>query len=230
MSLPGSVGEQVLSDPIVQARVPRLRRLCGRAEYLLERQWAQSIATAHDPQHRLLEFPYLRNYQQLGDLELHLLAGVGCDLSRLNRIGFLGGGPLPVSALILAQRLDVSIDIVDRNPEASGLADLVIERLDLSPRLRTWTVEAVQFVEAAECDIIFFAALVGADQIDKRRILAGLAERVRPGCHLVARGAHGLRTLLYPAIDVADLPGWTPLACVQPFTEVVNSVLVATRR
>jgi nicotianamine synthase len=230
VSVPGFASDHLLSDPAVRAMVPRLRQLCGRAEYLLERHWARSIAAAGDPRDRLAAFPYLTNYQQLTDLELHLLAGVGCDLSGLNRICFLGGGPLPLSALLLGQRLDVTVDIVDRDHEASGCASEVIDRLDLSDRLRTWTMEALEFPLATDCDVLVLAALVGENQTDKRRILAGLAERMRPGSLLVARGAHGLRTLLYPGIDVTDLHGWAPLALAHPFTDVVNSVLVATRR
>lgn len=230
VEVPGAAGSRVVSDPAIAPLVPGLRRLCGRAEYLLERHWARSVASAGDPPGRLAAFPYRANYEQLTELELHLLAGVGCDLSRLERICFLGGGPLPLSALLLGRRLDVRIDVVDRDREASSLAEEVIGRLQLSHRLHTWTAEALEFPLVAECDVLVLAALVGDTQGDKRRLLADLAERVRPGALLVVRGAHGLRTLLYPAVDVTDLEGWAPLALAHPFTEVVNSVLVARRR
>jgi nicotianamine synthase len=229
VSVPAFFSERVLADPVVRSLAPQLRNLCGHAEYLLERHWARAIAAADDPQDRLAAFPYLRNYQQLTDLELHMLAGVGCNPSKLRRICFLGGGPLPLSALLLGQRLSVTVDIVDRDHEASLLAHLVVDRLGVSDRLRTWTAEAVEFPLLADCDVVVLAALVGAHQADKHRILAGLAERMRPGSLIVARGAHGLRTLLYPAIDVANLDGWRPLALAHPFTDVVNSVLVAIR-
>lgn len=229
VGVPGFHGERVLSDPAIRSLTPRLRQLCGQAEYLLERHWARSIVAAGNPQDQIAAFPYLQNYEQLSALELHMLAGVGCDLSGLSRICFLGGGPLPLSALFVAQRLDMTVDVVDRDQEASGLAEEVTDRLGLSDRLRTWTMDALEAELVADCDVIILAALVGASQVDKRRILAGLADRMRPGSLLVARGAHGLRTLLYPAIDVADLQGWTPLALAHPFTDVVNSVLVATR-
>jgi nicotianamine synthase len=229
VSTPEAWGDRVLSEPRVQALAPRLRQLCGHAEYLLERHWARSIVASDEPRSRLAAFPYLANYQQLTALELHLLAGLGCDLTALDRICFLGGGPLPLSALLLSQRLDATIDVVDRDHEASELAGELIGRLGRSDRLRTWTTEALELPSLGDYDVIVLAALVGADRRDKRRILAGLAERVRPGGLLVARGAHGLRTLLYPTIDAADLSGWTPLALTHPFTDVVNSVLVARR-
>jgi len=230
VAVPELHSDRVLSDPSIRSLAPGLRQLCGQAEYLLERHWARSVVAAGNPQDRLAAFPYLKNYEQLTALELHMLAGVGCDLSRLNRICFLGGGPLPLSALLLGQRLDVMVDVVDRDHEASVLADEVTNRLGLSDRLRTWTVDALEAELVADCDVVVLAALVGATQLDKRRILARLADRMRPDSLLVARGAHGLRTLLYPAVDVADLQGWAPLALAHPFTDVVNSVLIAVRR
>ena len=80
-----------------------------------------------------------------------------------------------------------------------------------------------------DCDVIVLAALVGADGDDKARVLARLAERVRPGTGLVARGAAGLRRLLYPDISPTDLRG---LVAARMLTDnaVVNSVTVAVRR
>ena len=53
---------------------------------------------------------------------------------------------------------------------------------------------------------------------------------MRPGSMLIARGAHGLRTLLYPPLELDGLTAWRPLAVLHPFTAVVNSVLVLMRR
>jgi nicotianamine synthase len=46
--------------------------------------------------------------------------------------------------------------------------------------------------------VIFLAALVGMDTVCKRAILQSLAAELKPGCLVVARSAHGLRTVLYP--------------------------------
>lgn len=229
VTIPDLHSDRVLTDPAIRTLTPRLRQLCGQAEYLLERHWARSIVAANNPHDRLAAFPYLRNYEQLTELELHMLAGLGCDLSGLNRICFIGGGPLPLSALLLGQRLHAVVDVVDRDREATALARDVSGRLGLSERLRTWTIDALDALAVSDCDVVILAALVGAGQEDKRRILAGLGARMRPGSLLVARSAHGLRTLLYPTIDIADLQGFTPLALAHPFTDVVNSVLVARR-
>jgi nicotianamine synthase len=46
--------------------------------------------------------------------------------------------------------------------------------------------------------VIFLAALVGMDTGGKLNILQSLVEKLKPGCLVVARSAHGLRTVLYP--------------------------------
>jgi nicotianamine synthase len=47
-------------------------------------------------------------------------------------------------------------------------------------------------------EVIFLAALVGMDTVCKMKILQSLVEKLKPGCLVVARSAHGLRTVLYP--------------------------------
>jgi nicotianamine synthase len=51
--------------------------------------------------------------------------------------------------------------------------------------------------------------------------------------YLVVRSAHGLRSLLYPVVelgDVAEAAACVPQVLVHPLGDVVNSVLVARRR
>jgi nicotianamine synthase len=230
VSRPRAESELVLADAAIQAVRPRLLRLCSEAEYRLERHWARVIAAAPDPYERLCGFPCLENYRQLIALELHSLAGVGPDPVSLSHVTFLGGGPLPLSAVLLGWRLEVRIDVVDVNPEATGLAAKVVRRLGLADRLRTVYGDAAHVESVADSEVVVLAALVGAGSAEKRRVQAALAHRMRPGSLLLARGAHGLRTLLYPAVDPGDLTGWTPLAVMHPFTGVVNSVLVAVRQ
>lgn len=52
---------------------------------------------------------------------------------------------------------------------------------------------------------------------------------MRPGAMLLARSARGLRTLLYPPVDLRAMPGFEVLEVVHPTDDVVNSVVVARR-
>ncbi|KAL1844210.1 hypothetical protein VTJ49DRAFT_3866 [Mycothermus thermophilus] len=87
--------------------------------------------------------------------------------------------------------------------------------------------------DLAEFDLVYMAALVGMSQADKERIVRRIAERMRPGALLVARSSWGMRTCLYPEVDLATEGLRDRLECcvvVHPYGQVVNSVIVARVR
>lgn len=218
----------ILADPAVAELTPALRDLCSRGEYLLERAWAHRVTSAEDPHAELTLFPYLANYEELVRLELHALRGVGLDLAQIRRACFLGGGPFPLSALLMSRELGIEVDSVDVSAEATGLATGVVRRLGgrVSPR----RADAARFEALADSQVAVLGALVGPDRRVKREVLAALHDRMAPGSMIVVRSAWGLRSLLYPPVDLADLPPWQPLAVLHPLNDVVNSVVVALRR
>jgi nicotianamine synthase len=226
----GEDAGQILGDPRIRALIPQLRQLCATGEFLLERSWARSIVGSDDPDAQLARFPYLANYEELTSLELHALAGVGLDLSQVRRLCFLGGGPLPLSALLMNRDLTVPVDVVDVSAEATVLGTEVTSRVSLSAPLHFHHADAGDFERVADSDVVVLAALVGLDRTVKRGVLQALSARMQTGSMLVVRSSHALRTLLYPPLELADLHGWRPLAVLHPFNAVVNSVVVAVRR
>jgi nicotianamine synthase len=84
----------------------------------------------------------------------------------------------------------------------------------------------------AGCVVVVIAALVGTTRAEKRAVFDAIGASVRPGTYVVIRSADGLRSLLYPTVDIRDVhdAGLVPEAIVHPFGEVINSVLVARRR
>lgn len=83
-------------------------------------------------------------------------------------------------------------------------------------------------------DVVYLAALVGMSSQEKNAILSSVASKMKEGSVLVARSAHGLRSLLYPVLDVEALDlcrlglqlvtEWVP-----GDDEIVNSVVVFRR-
>lgn len=87
--------------------------------------------------------------------------------------------------------------------------------------------------DLAEFDVVYMAALVGISQADKEAIVLKVAARMRPGALLVARSSWGLRTCLYPEVDLATealLARLELCVVVHPYGQVVNSVIVARVR
>ncbi|KAK3307862.1 Nicotianamine synthase [Chaetomium strumarium] len=84
--------------------------------------------------------------------------------------------------------------------------------------------------DLAEFDVVYLAALVGMSQGDKEGIILQVVDRMRPGALLVVRSSWGLRTCLYPEVDLATetlLKRLEPCVVVHPYGQVVNSVIVA---
>jgi nicotianamine synthase len=220
---------RVLADPSITALAPRLRQLCAVGEYQLETHWANRIVAAADAGSELALFPYVRNYQQLTELEIHTLLGLGLRRTGLRRVAFLGGGPLPLSGLLLSRGLDVPVDVVEVDSDAVALSCAVLHRLDAAGSVHVLQGDARRHPCIAGSDVVVLASLVGVSQADKRAVLSAVADQMRPGAVLVVRSSYQLRSLLYTPVDLNDLLGFRPLALLHPFTAVVNSLIIAER-
>jgi nicotianamine synthase len=226
----------VLSDPRITGVRSDLIRLCAEGESLLEDAWSRRALAAADARAETATFPYFGNYEQLARLELHALAGAGHHPQVARRVCFIGGGPLPLSAMLLCRHLTAQVTVVDRDIEAVELSRRLVDRLVPAERISVVLADAASASDMARavagCDVVVVAALVGTTRAQKRAALRAIGTSVEPGTHVVVRSADGLRSLLYPTVDVCDVrdAGLVPEILVHPFGEVINSVLVARRR
>lgn len=201
LTTPDDAAAAALADPAVRRLRPKIQDLSARGEHQLERAWAG----ADD----LAGFPYLHHYRLLVEAEL---AAVG----PVRRVLFVGSGPLPLSPMLLA-RHGLDVDAVDRDPSAVAAAEKVVT----GPRFRIGDV--IHQHDLAGYDLVVVAALVD----DKRRCLEHLAATLAPGAMVLARSAHGMRTLLYPAVELPLPDGFRLVDVVHPPPPVINSIVVA---
>lgn len=214
-----------------------LIQLCGRAEGLLERHYAELLGRSPQPHAQLDLFPYYRNYRKLAVLEFRqlCLAGNG-SASTFTRVAFVGSGPMPLTSIVLALHHMpwATFDNYDMDADANELArGLVRAHPDLSARMAFHTRNVKKVKERlADYDVVFLAALVGLGRAAKADILEHLGRHMRAGSALVVRSAHAARAFLYPVVDNEMLqgPGFDVLSVFHPSDEVVNSVIVARKR
>jgi nicotianamine synthase len=228
--------DSALGDPAVRAVVGSLRAMCIEGEYGLEAMWAERIATSAAPGEELERFPYIGNYRALSAMESDAVAQfAGVPAGAVRRAAFVGSGPLPLTAFLLAARGDTRVDCIERDPTATALsrraaAAVGIEDVDV---LQAEIPSAPPHgdgrppVDLADYDLVVLAATVGTTPERKAGVIAHLGGAMSPGAVLVARSARGLRTLLYPEVDLAALRGFDVLGVVHPTGEVINSVIVA---
>lgn len=222
-----AVAQQILAAPEILRIASGLRSLCSVGEIELERAWARRIIASHDPPRELRAFPYYANYEQLTRLEHHAVLGATGRPPR--RMLFVGAGSLPLTSLLLvSQHGHSEIDNIDVDPGATGLAAQLAGALQVRS-LRFHCADVLAYTDVAGYDMVCVAALVGAHSGDKSRVIEHLYRYMRPGALLLVRSAHSLRSLLYPPLALSDLAGFRPLVVLDPYNEVVNSLVIAEK-
>ena len=75
-------------------------------------------------------------------------------------------------------------------------------------------------------DVIYVAGLAGDSVEVKQQIIDNILPALRPGGRIIVRGAHGAKTLLYPAFDPNGLQRVQLLVEYNPDDDIINSVYV----
>lgn len=214
---------------------------CAEAETLMEKDFALrlgAMASEDEILEALQKFRFIRNYEKLTRLEYHLLLGQEefSNLSGLRNVAFVGSGPLPLTTFFLVQGLLPNKAVVT-NYDIDGDSNSVAKRwMHALPALRdrvefkTADILDVPEEELRRYDVIVLAALVGLVPKMKLRILQHLRRGMKEGSYLLLRSAEGAKAFLYPVVEMGDLRGWNVCSVTHPKGEVVNSVIVVTKR
>ncbi|KAI7886958.1 Nicotianamine synthase [Lichtheimia hyalospora FSU 10163] len=229
---PTSTVHSVMNHPLTQSLLPSLRTLASKGEYLLEKTWAQDLARkahehakqARNPTSILQEFVYYDNYEQLVKMELHCLLGVDACL---DRVVFVGSGPLPLSSMLLARHCQFPVTNIDYCKEAIHISTRLVHSLQLQDKMHFFCGDATEYPFYQDADVVILGALVGANGDVKLSFLDCIAQKMKPGAILLVRSAHALRTVLYPPLDEDGIPPTlAPLLEMHPQNQVVNSVIL----
>ncbi|KAK1778962.1 Nicotianamine synthase [Copromyces sp. CBS 386.78] len=253
---PPSVIQQILGFPGLQQMLPSLRTICSEAESCLENHWAQhTLSLADQGPDAVLnalqtDFPYFQNYVDLARLELSAIRAAmpppsdTTNTNALKKITFIGSGPLPLTSWCLLDEIRQNCSSTENIPTITNI-DMSPTAISVSSQLNAvlgpWG-QGMEFLcgeagsscpSLADSDVVYVAALVGLSQEDKEDIFLNVVKTMKPGALLVIRSAWGLRTCLYPEVSVNTerlLEVLEPYAVVHPYTDVINSVVVARVR
>jgi hypothetical protein len=154
----------------------------------LERRFVNGLT----PSSTIDDYALAARFRRLITREIDLLAAAG----RPERLLFIGSGPLPVSAILAHEYLQVPVDCVDVNTSAVADSCRLLQRLHLSDDVRVIHADG-RTIDARAYDAILIALLAKP----KNEILAWLAGTARKDCRIVCRTSEGLRRLVYEPID-----------------------------
>nr|POE63470.1 nicotianamine synthase 2 [Quercus suber] len=208
-----AIDTKIMNDPRMTAIIPRLWDIWGSAEYCLERGFAEKVNMASIASEALDiygRFPYLDQYRQLARMEANTIdAAIGeMSLPQPQKFAFLGSGPTPFSSLCFQERYDMATELlnIDRNPEAIALSKILVHRCGFSHNITfsQCDVGSPELPNLKDYDVVHFAALVGESQQEKNALLRRVAVAMRPGALILLRSTDGLRTALYPRVELSE--------------------------
>lgn len=203
-----------------------VQRRCSLSESEMEMYWSRRITSSARPQQELETFWYIDNYRELVQREVGLLGGSGLLLSEDSRAAMIGSGPLPLTAWCLWRQTGVAVDLVDVVPAALAQSRELAQLID-------WPVGKCLVADGAAVtlpdstyDVIYVAGLAGDSAEAKQQIIDNMLPALRPSGRIIVRGAHGAKTLLYPAFDPNSLRRVQLLVEYNPDDDIINSVYV----
>jgi len=194
-----------------------IRKFYVAAGINLEMQNALDILTAEEPWVKLESFHFYDRYAILVRNERRL-----ASFSAGNRVVFVGGGPLPLTLMLLNKFYGVrgiSVEIVS---EMAKLSERVLDKLEFSPE-----IEVVCGDETALSHLHYDGVMVAALAEPKRRVFRNVRRLVAPETKILYRTYSGMRAILYAPVIKEDLAGFQELDKILPTGKVNNtSVLI----
>lgn len=204
--------------------IAQARQFAAIGEAQLEAHWADRIIT----QNAIAEdFPYWENY-------VTMMAAEGEFLSKRctpgAKIAFVGSGPLPFSAILLAQA-GYRVTCIDSNVAAltrgENVANLMQERAASYSSSMRFAHGTAEHFDYTGMDVVILAALVGRTTAAKAALLSTLGDTLPPTTLLAARSVpRDGRQLLYPPCPDGPYAHLGAGAELAPHAQVINSLKV----
>ncbi len=195
----------LLTDPALGAAEPGLHRLRAAYEYEKEVLRARDILDSAEPPLRLAEF--------LGQ-EIHWALGPELReaLRDCRKVLVAGSGPLPLTAIAIAQELRAGVTVLERDVEAFALGMRLIEIAGLGEAIGGVRADIAELDDLRRYDAVVGAVLLGVESrgdpaTSKTAALVHLLAAMRPGARLILREPHGLGRLLYPPAELGEAGG-----------------------
>lgn len=212
------------TNTLSSKKMARLQLTCAKAEYELEKYWALKIINSKNPRIEILKFPYYANYEKLTQMEWFSL--LSCTKHKSHKAAFVGSGPLPLTAIILASKYKVKTTILDIDEDAVGISMKLIKKLNLEKKIIVKNADGAKFEKYSKFNLIFVAALAGVNAKTKENILKKIRNDTKKGTHILARSSWGMREILYKPLDQKIFKILKPVIEVRPHNDVVNSVVI----
>lgn len=224
-AMPQDDSERIIGS--ISDILPSLRMMQSEAESLLELAWARRAIAAADARETIGLFPYYRGYTLLVEAEMKELQPM--FQTPLRTAVFIGCGPMPITAILLAELYGVRVLCIDSDRTALDTASELVRKAGLGSLITFQLAEASELKDIArEYRVVFVAALVGNSVEQKQKIFSNLAAAMHPGQVICARSVEGIRALHYLPVDPNDMQPFVVVSAAYPPAPVLNHTLMGT--
>jgi len=200
----GDLCDRVFGDTLIQDIEARLHRL--RACYELDKEIleAKAILDGANPGEALTRMTARQSYWTLTPDVRRVLAGC-------RNVAVIGSGPLPLTALAVAEDLGCRVTCIERDPSAFDLGTRLIAMTRHRDLIETVCADVDDMAVMTDFDAVFASVLLGVsvDAVDhsgKSEIVSRLMARAGAGTPLILRDPYGLGRLFYPPMDMSRVP------------------------
>ncbi len=213
--------QEVLDNRLVKTVRPALLNGLSRAEYEMELYFSDLFLS--DPnftEDSLNDFWYLQNYIDLVDLELETIT---LPKQADKEVVFIGSGPLPLTAIIMAQKTGMHMTCLDLDEYAIIRGHELTKKLGISDKIQ-YKQSAGHEYDYKDAALVMIASLVG----NKEEVLNTIQNTADEPPQVAIRSAEGLHALLYEPVTPSILDDFN--MCVQKQTRqeprVINTTLM----
>ncbi|NYB52125.1 MAG: methyltransferase [Methanobacteriaceae archaeon] len=209
--------KHILDDEKMNEALQLIRKFYVGLGARLETENAREILESDDPWATLKSFHFYDRYQGLIKNENQLV-----KFTPQQKVVFIGGGPLPLTLILLNklfQAQGVSVEIM---PEVAELSRQVIKKLGLESQIRV-----VEGDETVLKEIDYTVVMVAALAEPKERVFANLWDIVDTVTPVIYRTYTGMRAILYSPVTERATRGFHKEVMILPSGKVNNtSVLI----
>lgn len=195
-----------------------IQNICSEAEYEMEKYYAEKIINSKI---KIEDFLYIKNYEKLVELELNNIKNFWKIPKKLL---YIWGWPLPLTAILYAEKYGTKITLLDNSLEAILLGKQVIKSLWLQNKIIYKYSDAEEYFSLEKYDCISVASLVFT-RSNLENILSNI-QKINFDI-LLLRSAEWARELLYKKLPVEKIQNYfQPLVEIHPKNEIINSLLL----
>ncbi len=193
----------LLERPVIERLAPRFRAISAHIETLSEWYWSKKILASRTSGRAALRgYTYYQAFARTASIsfdDLKILLGG----RPARRCLFVGAGPLPLTAVLMADYFGVRVDTLEIEEAAFHQGRAFIKTIGYSTKVRFIKADAFTF-DYQPYDVIVAASLVGEHEREKIRLLRRIARTAPMGAVVLARTAHDLKTLMYQPVPEKD--------------------------